>query len=113
MDTTVLIVEDDHNIGNLVRTYLQRDGYGVIWVRSGEEGLAELARHAVGLVVLDVGLPGIDGFTVCRRVRESSLGAGDHAHGARRRSRPGGRASSSVPTTTCPSRSAPGSWSPA
>ncbi len=72
MDTTVLIVEDDHNIGNLVRTYLQRDGFGVIWVRSGEEGLAELARHAVGLVVLDVGLPGIDGFTVCRRVRESS-----------------------------------------
>ena len=72
MDTTVLIVEDDHNIGSLVRTYSQRDGYGVVWVRSGEEGLAELARHPVGLVVLDIGLPGIDGFTVCRRVRETS-----------------------------------------
>ena len=72
MDTTVLIVEDDHNIGNLVRTYLGRDGYGVVWVRSGEEGLAELGRHAVSLVVLDVGLPGIDGFEVCRRVRAAS-----------------------------------------
>jgi DNA-binding response OmpR family regulator len=72
MGATVLIVEDDHNIGSLVRTYLQRDGYSVIWVRSGEEGLAELTRHAVSLIVLDVGLPGMDGFTVCRRVRESS-----------------------------------------
>src|SRR5450756_1588269 len=72
MGTTVLIVEDDHNIGNLVRTYLERDGYGVVWVRSGEEGLAELGRHAVSLVVLDVGLPGIDGFEVCRCVRAAS-----------------------------------------
>ena len=42
VDATILIVEDDHNIGNLVRTYLERDGYTVVWVRSGEEGLAEL-----------------------------------------------------------------------
>ena len=69
---TVLIVEDEFNIGRLVRTYLERDGYGVVWVRSGEEGLAELERHAVDLIVLDVGLPGIDGFEVCRRVRVSS-----------------------------------------
>jgi DNA-binding response OmpR family regulator len=72
MATTVLVVEDEANIGKLVRTYLERDGYGVVWVRSGEEGLAELTRHAIGLVVLDVGLPGIDGFEVCRRVRSSS-----------------------------------------
>src|SRR5450756_218636 len=45
MGTTVLIVEDDHNIGNLVRTYLERDGYGVVWVRSGEEGLALSLIH--------------------------------------------------------------------
>ena len=69
---TVLIVEDEFNIGRLVRTYLERDGYGVVWVRSGEEGLVELERHAVDLIVLDVGLPGIDGFEVCRRVRASS-----------------------------------------
>jgi DNA-binding response OmpR family regulator len=69
MGATILIVEDDRNIGNLVRTYLERDGYRVVWVRSGEEGLAELERQRPGLVVLDVGLPGIDGFEVCRRIR--------------------------------------------
>jgi DNA-binding response OmpR family regulator len=69
MDACVLIVEDDRNIGNLVRQYLERDGYRVAWVRSGEDGLAELARLRPDLVVLDVGLPGIDGFEVCRRVR--------------------------------------------
>jgi len=72
MDATILIVEDDHHIGHLVRTYLERDGYRVLWVRSGEEALAELERHPLSLVVLDVGLPGIDGFEVCRRVRTRS-----------------------------------------
>ena len=72
MTLTVLVVEDDPNIGRLVRTYLQRDGYGVVWVRSGEEALAEVTRHSLGLVVLDVGLPGIDGFEVCRRLRATS-----------------------------------------
>jgi DNA-binding response OmpR family regulator len=69
MDACILIVEDDRNIGNLVRQYLERDGYRVAWVRSGEDGLAELERRRPDLVVLDVGLPGIDGFEVCRRVR--------------------------------------------
>jgi DNA-binding response OmpR family regulator len=69
MDATILVVEDDRNIGNLVRAYLERDGYRVAWVRSGEEGLVELERQRPALVVLDVGLPGIDGFEVCRRIR--------------------------------------------
>jgi len=69
VDATILIVEDDRNIGHLVRTYLERDGYRVAWVRSGEEALAEVDRLRPGLVVLDVGLPGIDGFEVCRRIR--------------------------------------------
>ncbi len=69
MDGTILVVEDDRNIGSLVRAYLERDGYRVLWVRSGEDGLAELERHTLSLVVLDVGLPGIDGFEVCRRIR--------------------------------------------
>jgi two-component system, OmpR family, response regulator len=72
MHSTILIIEDDRNIGDLVRRYLERDGYRVAWVRSGEDGLVELARQAPDLVVLDVGLPGIDGFEVCRRIR--SLG---------------------------------------
>src|SRR5438270_9620185 len=72
MAGTVLIIEDEQSIGSLVRAYLQRDGFQAVWVRSGEEGLAELDRHPVRLVVLDVGLPGADGFDVCRRIRARS-----------------------------------------
>ena len=68
----VLLVEDEHSIGNLVRSYLQKDGYRVVWVRSGEEALIELARHAVRIVLLDIGLPGMDGFEVCRKMRARS-----------------------------------------
>lgn len=68
MGTTVMVVEDEPNIGALVRTYLQRAGHEVLWVRSGEDALVELRRHPVRLVILDIGLPGIDGFEVCRRI---------------------------------------------
>ncbi len=64
----IMVVEDEPNIGALVRTYLERAGFRSLWVRSGEEALTELGRHAVKLVVLDIGLPGIDGFEVCRRI---------------------------------------------
>ncbi|MCW2954445.1 MAG: DNA-binding response regulator [Conexibacter sp.] len=66
--TTILLVEDEPSIGSLVRTYLAREGFRVLWVRSGEDALAELPRHPIELIVLDIGLPGIDGFEVCRRV---------------------------------------------
>jgi len=69
---TVLVIEDEHSIGELVRTYLERDGFSVVWLRSGREGLAELTRHPVRLVVLDIGLPDIDGFEVCRQIRSRS-----------------------------------------
>jgi len=68
MSELIMVVEDDANIAALVRTYLERDGYRVLWVRSGEATLAELARQPVRLVVLDLGLPGIDGFEVCRQI---------------------------------------------
>jgi DNA-binding response OmpR family regulator len=68
MPSKIMVVEDEPNIGALVRTYLQRSGYDVLWVRSGEDALAELRRHPISLVVLDIGLPGIDGFEVCRRI---------------------------------------------
>jgi DNA-binding response OmpR family regulator len=69
---TVLLIEDDPSIGNLVQTYFERDEFGVIWLRSGEEALFELAGKKIDLVVLDIGLPGIDGFEVCRRIRTRS-----------------------------------------
>jgi len=72
MAGTILLVEDEPSVGELVRAYLQRDGYRVIWVRSGEDALVELDRHPVRLVVLDIGLPGMDGFDVCRAMRTRS-----------------------------------------
>jgi DNA-binding response OmpR family regulator len=72
MAGTVLLVEDEPSVGELVRGYLTRDGYRVIWVRSGDEALIELERHPVRLVLLDIGLPGRDGFDVCRDIRARS-----------------------------------------
>jgi DNA-binding response OmpR family regulator len=72
MAGTVVLIEDEQSIGTLVLAYLERDGFQPVWVRSGEQGLAELDRHPVRLVILDVGLPGMDGFEVCRRIRARS-----------------------------------------
>ncbi|MHB8060522.1 MAG: response regulator transcription factor [Gaiellaceae bacterium] len=69
---TVLLIEDEESIGNLVRAYFERDGFAVVWLRSGEEALLELAGQKIDLVVLDIGLPGIDGFEVCRLIRARS-----------------------------------------
>jgi DNA-binding response OmpR family regulator len=68
MGVTILVVEDEPNIGALIRTYLQREGHEVVWVRRGEDALVELRRHPIKLVLLDIRLPGIDGFEVCRRI---------------------------------------------
>jgi DNA-binding response OmpR family regulator len=70
---TIVVVEDDPNIADLIDMYLRRDGHRVIQASDGERGLAAVAREKPGLVVLDVGLPGtIDGFEVCRRIRASA-----------------------------------------
>jgi len=67
-----LLVEDEHSIGSMTRGYLERSGWRVVWVRTGEEALAELGRHQVRIVILDIRLPGIDGFDVARLVRTRS-----------------------------------------
>jgi DNA-binding response OmpR family regulator len=72
MAGNVLLVEDEPSVGELVRGYLGRDGYNVIWVTSGEQALVEVGRHPIRIVVLDIGLPGMDGFEVCREIRARS-----------------------------------------
>jgi two-component system response regulator ResD len=72
MAGTILLVEDEPSVGELVRGYLGRDGWRVVWVRSGTEALAELDRHPVRLVLLDIGLPDMDGFDICRAIRSRS-----------------------------------------
>jgi DNA-binding response OmpR family regulator len=69
---TVLVVDDEPNIADLIELYLRRDGYRVVKAASGEDGLRAVTDHRPRLVVLDVGLPDIDGLEVCRRLRSTS-----------------------------------------
>ena len=68
----LLLVEDEDSIGALVSAYLEQSGYRVAWVRSGEDALARLDQLRPSLVILDIGLPGQDGFDVCRGIRARS-----------------------------------------
>ncbi|MFN8126891.1 MAG: response regulator transcription factor [Candidatus Nanopelagicales bacterium] len=65
----VLVVEDEPAIRDLLRLYLSREGFGVSTVSSGEDALVALREQRPVAVVLDVGLPGIDGTEVCRTMR--------------------------------------------
>jgi DNA-binding response OmpR family regulator len=69
---TILLVEDEEDIASLVRAYLERDGFRVLWATRGTEGLAKLERHDVRLAILDLQLPDADGFDVCRAIRSTS-----------------------------------------
>ena len=71
MAATILIVEDEYAVARGIQYALQQEGYQVAVARSGEEGLEFALREAPDLVVLDVRLPGIDGFEVLRRLRTS------------------------------------------
>jgi DNA-binding response OmpR family regulator len=66
---TILVVDDEPNIADLVEMYLRKEGFRVLKAASGEDGLAAAKRERPRLVVLDVGLPGIDGLEVCRRLQ--------------------------------------------
>jgi two-component system, OmpR family, response regulator len=69
---TILIVEDEESIADLIRLYLERDGFRVVWRSDGRSGLAAVASERPRLVVLDLMLPGMDGFEVTRALREGT-----------------------------------------
>lgn len=66
----ILVVEDDRSIAELERDYLEANGYDVYTVFSGEEGLKEALMRDYALIIMDVMLPGADGFEICRQLRE-------------------------------------------
>jgi DNA-binding response OmpR family regulator len=72
MSATILIVEDEHAVARGIQYALQQEGYTVALARSGEEGLEIAVSQAPDLVVLDVRLPGIDGFEVLRRLARAA-----------------------------------------
>ena len=66
---TILVVDDERNIVDLLRLYLEKEGFGVIAAHDGQAALDLHARHDPDLVVLDLMLPIVDGFEVCRELR--------------------------------------------
>jgi len=68
----VLIIEDDRNIADLVRRYLDRAGFETMVAHDGDEGLALARTHEPRFVILDVMLPGVDGWEICKALRRVS-----------------------------------------
>ncbi|WP_319018612.1 response regulator transcription factor [Microbispora sitophila] len=65
----VMLIEDDHSVRESLRLSLGRSGHDVEVARTGEEGLRRMSAAPADIVVLDLMLPGLDGFEVCRRIR--------------------------------------------
>jgi DNA-binding response OmpR family regulator len=72
MPQTVLVVEDDPKMVNLLRLYLERDGYGVVASYDGQAAMEAAERSRPSLIILDLMLPHLDGIEVCRRIRATS-----------------------------------------
>jgi DNA-binding response OmpR family regulator len=70
--TTILVVDDEPNIVELARLYLEREGFIVEAAGNGKDALSKLDSAKISLVVLDLMLPDIDGFEVCREIRKKS-----------------------------------------
>jgi DNA-binding response OmpR family regulator len=69
MSQKILVIEDEEGIVHLIQLYLKDAGYLVVIAKDGADGLALHARESPDLVLLDIMLPAIDGFEVCRRIR--------------------------------------------
>lgn len=75
MSQKILVVDDDPDIIFITRTFLAKEGYEVVDADDGMEGLQAILEEAPDVVVLDVMMPGIDGFEVCERIKQGERGA--------------------------------------
>lgn len=73
MNDTILIVDDEKAIADLAEVYLKNEGFNVCKAYNGSDALKYIENEALSLAILDVMLPDIDGFTLCRRIREKHL----------------------------------------
>ena len=70
--STILVVEDEDILREVMIDYLIEDGYHVLEAANGEKALELFQSNSVDLLILDIGLPKIDGWSVCRRIRKNS-----------------------------------------
>ncbi len=67
----IFIVEDDDNFGTVLKSYLEVNGFSVVWVSDGNVALSKFRREKFDMCILDIMLPNIDGFTVAKEIRET------------------------------------------
>lgn len=72
MQYKILIVDDDENICELLRLYLEKDGFETVVANDGEQAVDYVAKYTPDLILLDIMLPKLDGWQVCREIRKSS-----------------------------------------
>ncbi len=72
MNGRLLIVEDERDIAEVLIMYLEREKVQTVWVESGEDALKQLNSDIFDLIILDINLPGIDGFETLRKIRQKS-----------------------------------------
>ena len=70
--TKILVVDDDENICELLRLYLEKEGYGVICAYDGLDAISKFGNENPSLILLDIMLPKLDGWQVCREIRRNS-----------------------------------------
>ena len=75
---TVYIVDDEVTIREVVRRYLELEGFSVVEAEDGAQALSKLRQEPADLLLLDIMLPGLDGFTIARSVQNSPEYAGEH-----------------------------------
>lgn len=73
MNNKILVIEDEPQIANFIKRGLRREGYNVLVAPDGESGLDMAFGELPDLIILDIMLPGIDGLSVCRQIREGEL----------------------------------------
>jgi two-component system response regulator VanR len=70
MSTNILVVDDEQEIADLIEVYLKNENYRVFKFYNGKDALAHIEKGNLDLAILDVMLPDIDGFSICKRIRE-------------------------------------------
>ena len=72
MNSSILVIEDDSNIQELISEFLSAEGYQVDTANDGLEGIQKFKQGSYDLVILDIMMPNLDGYGVCKMIRKSS-----------------------------------------
>ncbi|MBS4026690.1 MAG: response regulator, partial [Clostridia bacterium] len=72
MTVKIMVVEDEARMRDLIKMYMQKEGYQVVETGNGKEALTKLEKQKFDLIILDIMMPEMDGLTVCKEIRKKS-----------------------------------------